>query len=126
MKKLVIAIDFDGTIVEHKFPLIGEIKPYVKEVMNRLFDKGHELIIWTCRAEKEHLSDMKNFIYLAGIKYTKINENSDKVVFGCWPKIYADVYIDDRGVFWKYYEYYYGEKIWLIIENYINSISKGN
>jgi uncharacterized HAD superfamily protein len=99
-RKLVIAIDFDGTIVEHEFPIIGKLKNEAKRVINRISEK-HEVIIWTCRSLTEHIDDLKCFLEINGINYTKINENSDCVSFGCVPKIYADLYIDDRALFFK-------------------------
>lgn len=100
--KFVIAVDFDGTIVEQDYPGIGWLKPGVKKNINRLYDEGHTIIIWTCRsnADEEHrdLKDMKSFLDNNSIKYHKINENADCVTFGCKPKIYADVYIDDRNL----------------------------
>lgn len=102
--KLIIAIDFDGTIVEHIYPQIGKLKHSAKEVINKLFDEGHEIIIWTCRcnahSEYEDLTDMKYFLQENEIKYTKINSNSDSVPYGCKPKIYSDIYIDDKNLFY--------------------------
>lgn len=124
MKSLVLAIDFDGTIVDHKFPLIGELKPYAKEVINRLFDKGHEIIIWTCRSEPRDIKNMKDFLDNNGIKYNRINENSRRVTFGCWPKIYANMYIDDRGFFFDEIADEVGDKLWLFIEKKVNLVAE--
>lgn len=100
--KFVIAVDFDGTIVEQFYPEIGELKENAKKVINKLYDEGHTIIIWTCRCnahdEIEDLTNMKYFLEFNGIKYHKINENADCVTFGCKPKIYADVYVDDRNL----------------------------
>lgn len=96
--KLVIAIDFDGTIVQNKFPDIGTIKPDAKRIINKLFKEGHELILWTCRSDLL-LLEATEFLRSVGIPFHSYNINSDKVTFGCDPKIYADIYIDDKSLF---------------------------
>ncbi|HOS84413.1 MAG TPA: hypothetical protein PK199_05800, partial [Bacteroidales bacterium] len=48
-----IAVDFDGTIVEHKYPEIGEIKLFAFETLRELQKQGHQLILWTYRYGKE-------------------------------------------------------------------------
>jgi predicted mannosyl-3-phosphoglycerate phosphatase (HAD superfamily) len=101
---MIIAIDFDGTIVEHKYPEIGELLPNAKEVINELYDLGYTIIIWTCRSNQNSSSDdlekMVLFLKENGIKFNYVNKN-EPFIWGCKPKIYADIYIDDRGVFWE-------------------------
>jgi hypothetical protein len=112
-----IAIDFDGTIVDHKYPEIGDIKPGAADVIRKLYIAGHDIIIWTCRYLEKDLEAMRNFLYQNSIPYNNINENSFNLK-GFWPvkKIYADVYIDDRNIFM--------EKIdWLRIEKHF--VEKG-
>ena len=101
---MIIAIDFDGTIVEHEFPKIGPLKKNAKVVINRLFDEGHDIIIWTCRTIQDNfkgqfestLLHVMTFLDREGIKYTSINNNSPNIDFQPWPKVYANIYIDDR------------------------------
>lgn len=107
-RRLIIAIDFDGTIVEHKFPLIGQLLPGAKENINKWFKQGHRIIVWTCRnqSEPQHpewteapISAVKEFLDRNEINYTTIN--SDVPDLGFWlqaRKVYADVYIDDRNL----------------------------
>ena len=100
---MVIAIDFDGTVVEHDFPNIGEIKPHAKEVINKLYDQGHQIVFWTCRSNactdgRKDLDEMREWLKENNIKYHKINENSEVVTYGCKPKIYYDILIDDRSL----------------------------
>jgi hypothetical protein len=109
--ELFLAIDFDGTIVEHQFPRIGTILPDAKETINRLYEEGHKIIIWTCRnnTEPSHypdpnweqapLTEVVNFLRRNGIKFHSINENHPDI--GFWlesRKVFADVYIDDRNL----------------------------
>jgi predicted mannosyl-3-phosphoglycerate phosphatase (HAD superfamily) len=99
---MVICIDFDGTIVDHKYPEIGSLKKGAREVINELFQM-HEIVIFTCRSNsnssKDDLHKAKKFLEMNGILFDKINENASAVTFGCWPKLYADIYIDDRSLF---------------------------
>ena len=38
---MTIAIDFDGTIVEHRYPEIGREIPFAIETLKRLIKDGH-------------------------------------------------------------------------------------
>jgi hypothetical protein len=102
-RKLVLAIDFDGTIVFNDYPHIGLLKPNVKDVINDLYDNHNcEILIWTCR-ENIYLEEAKNFLIENNIKFHQINKNSDYVL-NLWNdcdcrKIFADLYIDDKGVY---------------------------
>ena len=46
---MVIAVDFDGTIVEHKYPRIGKEIPFAIATLKRLQEEGHRIILWTVR-----------------------------------------------------------------------------
>ena len=107
-RKLIIAVDFDGTIVEHKFPAIGELLPGAKETLNHWNSLGYDVIIWTCRNQSEphhpewteaHIGAVKDFLDKNEIKYTTINSDSPNISFWLQArKVYADVYIDDRNL----------------------------
>ena len=97
---MVIAVDFDGTIVEDAYPNIGRVREYAKEVINNLTDEGHFITIWTCRTGK-HLLEAELFLLGEDIRYHKINQHhpKDLLKYGDFgPKIGADVYIDDKCV----------------------------
>jgi predicted kinase len=89
------AWDFDGTIVENKFPGIGGIidEAYIK-LCDIWRDKSNIIIIWTCR-HGEPLNQMRNFLIHNKIPYDFINENPI-VNYGS-PKIFANIYYDDRN-----------------------------
>jgi len=99
MKKLVIAIDFDGTIVTDKYPDIGFLKRNAKEVINKLYDEGHDIIINSCRQGREE-REMVEFLIDNEIKFNAVNENLcyriEEYDNDC-RKIGADVYIDDKA-----------------------------
>ena len=46
---MIIAVDFDGTIVEHKYPAIGRELPFAIETLRKLQSERHKLILWTVR-----------------------------------------------------------------------------
>ena len=46
---MTIAVDFDGTIVEHRYPHIGKELPFAIASLNRIQAEGHRLILWTAR-----------------------------------------------------------------------------
>lgn len=101
MKKLWIAIDFDGTIVDSDYPTIHALKPGVVDGINYLYDKGHTIIINTCRVNK-YLEEAVKYLDNNNIKYNYVNEN-DPIRISQYledaRKISADVYIDDKNIF---------------------------
>lgn len=95
--KKQFAFDFDGCIVEHKFPRIGEPIKATVEFMHKLREEGHLIIIWTCRSG-EYLSEAVQFLRNNKIPFDYVNENPECGFSSNSPKIYADYYIDDRAV----------------------------
>lgn len=95
---MIIAIDFDGTIVDHEYPAIGKQKEGVVNAIRDFKARGHKIIIWTCRYLPEDLKEMKEYLYRNGIPFDKVNENIEGIGFNPHPKIYADIYIDDRNI----------------------------
>ena len=97
---MIIAIDFDGTIVQNKFPAIGELLPNATDVINQLFDDGHYIIIWTSRNGAQLVNAM-NFLIHTGIKFHRINDNNpvNTEKYGSNSrKVYAHIYIDDHNL----------------------------
>jgi hypothetical protein len=98
-KKLTIAVDFDGTIVEHRYPDIGEIIPGAFEVLRELQERGHRLILWTVR-DGIDLKNAVDFCLDHGIIFYAVNESMPNEEFNKYisRKVDADVFIDDRNV----------------------------
>ena len=102
-RKLILAIDFDGTITNGEWPFNPTLKENAKECINYLHDiLNCEIIIWTCRCNGNgynSLNDAINFLKLNDIHYDFINENGS--IMEHWDtdsrKIFADFYIDDRN-----------------------------
>lgn len=93
---MIFAIDFDGTIVEHEYPRIGEERLDALFTMKNLQDAGHQIVIWTCRCG-EDLASVVNWFKLVGFEPDGYNANPDGLPGFGIPKIYADVYLDDRN-----------------------------
>lgn len=97
---MIIAVDFDGTLCDDRYPEIGEPMLGAVESMQRLHADGHYLIIWTCRYG-DRLRDAVNWLLEHKIPFDRINDhNPDNVAkYGeGGNKIYADVYIDDKMI----------------------------
>ena len=71
---MTIAVDFDGTIVEHKYPSIGREKPFAIETLLELSSEGHKLILWTAR-DGELLEDAIRFCKERGLEFYAVNSN---------------------------------------------------
>lgn len=95
---MIIAVDFDGTIVEHRYPAIGDEVPFAIDTMKRLIADGHQLILWTYRAGSE-LQEAVDYCQKKGVKFYAINRNFPEEVYSeeISRKIIADIYIDDRN-----------------------------
>ena len=100
MRRKIIAIDFDGTIVEDRFPEIGKMIPGAKKVINHFYTYA-KIIIWTSRTGAD-LERAKAWLKENDIKYHHINESCpDNVAqYGGTDtrKIFADIYVDDKGL----------------------------
>ena len=96
---MTIAVDFDGTIVEYKFPEIGKEKPFAIQCLKQLQQEGNKLILWTSR-EGEKLDEAIAFCHERGLDFYAVNSNQpDDALFKHHSsKIIADVYIDDRNL----------------------------
>lgn len=127
-----IAVDFDGTIVEHRYPQIGEEKLFAFETLKQLQKLGHLLILWTFRHGKE-LNEAVEYCRKKGIEFYAVNKSYPEEVFEpdtVSRKIDADLFIDDRNVGgfpgWS--------EIWQILNpeyadsdyNELSSLAKGN
>jgi predicted mannosyl-3-phosphoglycerate phosphatase (HAD superfamily) len=107
---MIIAVDFDGTLVKHTYPEIGIEVPMAFITCKRLKEQGNAIILWTCRehstnpGEIDLLQEAIDFCKLKGLIFDAVNANLKNIGFDPSPKIYADIYIDDRnfgGVNWN-------------------------
>lgn len=114
MDKLILCVDFDGTIVHDAFPNIGEPRQgrfhrtFIEDLIY-LQKKGHKIILWTCR-EGEHLEQAVAFCKERGLEFDAVNDDLEEVkqkytdkleiwrASGRARKVFANYYIDDRAV----------------------------
>jgi hypothetical protein len=96
IKKMVLNIDFDGTVVEHKYPDIGEDIGAVP-VLKKLVDSGHQLILFTMRDGKE-LNDAIEWFKMNDIPLYGIQTNPTQKEWTTSPKSYANLMIDDSAI----------------------------
>ncbi|MGB1210319.1 hypothetical protein CLV86_0796 [Lacinutrix venerupis] len=98
-KGLIIAVDFDGTIVEDAYPGIGDERLFAFDTLKRLQADGHRLILWTYRHGKK-LDEAVNFCKANGIEFYAINRSfpEEDILENASRKIHADLFIDDRNI----------------------------
>lgn len=97
---MIIAVDFDGTIVEHKYPYIGKEIPFAIETLKKLKEERHTLILWTVR-EGKLLEEAINFCKERGLEFYAVNSNypeEKKSHDNFSRKLKADLFIDDRNL----------------------------
>lgn len=98
---MIIAVDFDGTIVEHEYPKIGKEKIFATETLRQLINDGHRLILWTVR-EGKLLDEAVEWCRQRGVEFYAVNKDfpeeniSKNEQFS--RKIKADVWIDDLNI----------------------------
>ena len=97
---MTIAVDFDGTIVEHAYPKIGKPVPFAFETLHKLqHEEHHKLILWTIR-EGRLLQEAIDFCEENGVYFYAYNKNyhEEEQHEGIPRKVAADIYIDDRNI----------------------------
>jgi len=99
---MTIAIDFDGTIVEHRYPAIGRELPFATETLRMLIADHHRLILWTVR-EGKLLDEAVAWCKERGVEFYAINrdypeENGTANNNHFSRKLKVDMFIDDRNI----------------------------
>ena len=96
----IVAVDFDGTLCEDRYPEIGEPKQDVIELVQSYQKEGCKTVLWTCR-NKEALDAAVAWCEEHGLKFDAVNTNIPEVkeLFGGdTRKVFADIYLDDKNV----------------------------
>lgn len=96
---MLIAVDFDGTIVENKYPGIGQEMLFAFATIKALQKERHEVILWTFRSGRE-LDEAVEFCKKNGVDFYAVNCSYPGEVLDSKTsrKINADIFIDDRNV----------------------------
>ena len=97
---MIIAVDFDGVLCQHKFPEIGESNHIIIALLKSIHKDGNKLILWTCRGGK-YLKDAVDWCKSYGLEFDAVNEDVDEIKnseFGKDKsvKVHADIFLDDR------------------------------
>ncbi|MCL5128559.1 MULTISPECIES: BT0820 family HAD-type phosphatase [unclassified Algibacter] len=95
----IIAVDFDGTIVEDAYPKIGKPMIFAFETLKKLQEEGHRLILWTYRCGSR-LDEAVTFCEENGISFYAVNNSfaGEEYTTDISRKINADLFIDDRNI----------------------------
>ena len=97
---MIIAVDFDGTIVTHEYPKIGKEIPFAIDTLKRLQSEGmHQLILWTVR-EGDLLAEAVDYCRERGLTFYAVNSNypESERVDSQARKLSAELFIDDRNL----------------------------
>ncbi|HSO10002.1 MAG TPA: hypothetical protein VLR45_08430, partial [Desulfoprunum sp.] len=96
---MYICVDFDGTIVDHRYPEIGEPVPMAVTWLLRLQNCGARLILFTMRSDDPRfgnlLTEAVQYLETSGVKLFGVNCNPDQQTWTASPKAYGHVYVDD-------------------------------
>lgn len=97
---MIIAVDFDGTIVEDQYPEIGREIPFATQTLKMLAQQRHRIILWTVR-EGRCLQEALDWCAQRGVEFYAVNkdypeESGEHRTFS--RKIKADLFIDDRNL----------------------------
>lgn len=93
---MIIAVDFDGTCVDHRYPDVGADVPGAVESLREMVEAGASLILWTMRSG-EPLQDAVRWFERHNIPLLGVNENPTQKAWTTSPKQYAHIYIDDAA-----------------------------
>lgn len=94
MRTLYIGIDFDGTMVKQKYPYLGDPLDNAVEVVHKLMEAGHKIILYTMRSG-DRLEEAVEYMEENGIVLWAVNENPSQKYWTESPKIFCNMYIDD-------------------------------
>ncbi|NDW09338.1 BT0820 family HAD-type phosphatase [Dysgonomonas sp. 520] len=114
---MIIAVDFDGTIVEHEYPKIGRAIPFAIETLLQLQKDRHQLILWSVR-DGDLLQEAVDYCAKKGLIFYAANKNyPEEDVAKASRKLNADLFIDDRNLG--------GLPDWGVIYHAIKAMEKG-
>lgn len=97
---MTIAVDFDGTIVEHRYPNIGPEIPFAIDTLKMLIAERHRLVLWTVR-EGELLDEAVEYCRQRGVEFYAVNKDypEEKPSDSNYSrKLKVELFIDDRNL----------------------------
>jgi hypothetical protein len=128
---MIIGIDFDGTCVRNAWPFVGESMPNCVETLRYFNERGHKLILWSCREYSEYqginlLRQALSWFRHNKIELYAVNENPSLRPLG-YPvsrKCHVDLLIDDHAIFIP--RRTNGDIDWIAIRNEVDRLSGEN
>ena len=133
----IIAIDFDGTINcngENTYPICGEPRMHTKQVIDFMHKLGIKIVIWTSRDvaynqdEKkmyDHMSPMIDWLDANDIHYDAINKSIQFAPYAYnGRKVYAHMYVDDRGFGWRGSSNGHDPVFLLVLEDFLRKVCR--
>lgn len=98
--KIVIAVDFDDTITEHRpYPELAPLDKRAKTYLDKLHQAGFQLVLWSARVGDDYSDALRRCNDEFGLDY--IRSDSQEYNHGKSGKLVAQFYIDDRSYFGK-------------------------
>jgi predicted mannosyl-3-phosphoglycerate phosphatase (HAD superfamily) len=89
--KYTVAVDWDGTLVEHRWPENGDWLPGAVDFIKDLQKRGYKVVINSCRASYlKGQTEIREKLREAGLKDVEVHTEPGKPL--------AVAYVDDRGV----------------------------
>ena len=99
VRPLILAVDFDETLIRGPYPQINGLIPGARQAMLHFKEQGHTLVVWTCRSN-ERLTEALDYLRGQGVPFDYANQNTPELL-AMWGndsrKIFADLYLDDRA-----------------------------
>lgn len=100
--KMIICVDFDGTVVDHVYPELGQPVPHAIKWLKKFNEQGADIILYTMRSDTWKsgalLTEAVNYLESNGIELFGVNENKTQKSWTKSPKVYGNLYIDDSAV----------------------------
>lgn len=97
-RAFTLAVDFDGTVVEHQFPRVGPDIPFAAHCLRQLVDEhGIRIVLWTCRSGT-YLDDAVRWFAERDIPLWGVNANLEQHAWSSSPKAFAHLYVDDMAL----------------------------
>ena len=97
---MTIAVDFDGTIVEHRYPELGREIPFATDTLKMLSKEGHRLILWSVR-EGHLLDEAVAWCRERGLEFYAVNKDfpEESTKHDNYSrKLKVELFIDDRNI----------------------------
>ena len=100
---MILAVDFDGTCVDHRYPRVGPDVPHAVASLRSLVDDGYRIVLWTMRSDGRSdgmnpLTDAVAWFERHGVPLFGVNGNPEQRTWTASPKAYANAYVDDAAV----------------------------